>query len=90
MARDLSFSRFNNWVLNLAMPDFVVEQRISGIREWVRYVTTQLSCILNIMLTTTCFGHCGPSSGHRNVYRGDFTQYGHSIGAYCERNPPLP
>jgi len=21
------------------------------------------------MLTTTCFGHCGPSSGHKNVYR---------------------
>jgi len=27
-------------------------------------------CILFIMLTTTCFGHCGPSSGHKNVYRG--------------------
>ena len=23
-----------------------------------------------IMLTTTCFGHCGPSSVHKNVYRG--------------------
>jgi len=23
-----------------------------------------------IMLTTTCFGPCGPSSGHKNVYRG--------------------
>jgi len=30
---------------------------------------TGLSCILFIMLTT-CFGHCGPSSGHKNVYRG--------------------
>jgi len=29
-----------------------------------------MSCILFIMLTTTCFGHCGPSSGHKNVYRG--------------------
>ena len=27
-------------------------------------------CILFIMLTMTCFGHCGPSSGHKNVYRG--------------------
>jgi len=23
-----------------------------------------------IMLTTTCFDHCGPSSSHKNVYRG--------------------
>jgi len=27
-------------------------------------------CILFIVLTTTCFGHRGPSSGHRNIYRG--------------------
>jgi len=33
----------------------------------VGYVKTQLSCVLFIMLTTTCFGHCGPSLGHRNV-----------------------
>jgi len=39
-------------------------------REGVGYVTTQMSCILFIMLTTTCFGHRGPSSGHKNVYRG--------------------
>ena len=38
--------------------------------EGVGYVTTQLSCILFIMLTTTCFGYCGPSSGHKNVYTG--------------------
>jgi len=36
----------------------------------VGYVKTQLSCILFIMLTTTCFGHCGPSSDHKNIYRG--------------------
>jgi len=35
------------------------------------YVKTQLSCILFIMLTTTCFGHCGPSSRHKSVYRGN-------------------
>jgi len=70
MPRDLSVSRFNNWVLNLAMSEFVVEQRMSGMREGVGYVKTQLSCILFIMLTTTCFGHCGPSSGHKNIYRG--------------------
>ena len=34
------------------------------------YVKTQPSFILFIVLTTTCFGHCGPSSGHKNVYRG--------------------
>jgi len=34
------------------------------------YIKTQLSCILFITLTTTCFGQCGPSSGHKNVYRG--------------------
>ena len=40
------------------------------VRERVGYVRTQLSCILFIVLTTTCFGNCGPSSGHKNVYRG--------------------
>ena len=42
----------------------------NDIREEVGYVKTQLSFILLVMLTTTCFGHCGPSSGHKNVYRG--------------------
>ena len=41
-----------------------------GFREGVGYIKTQLSCILFIMLKATCFGHCGPSSGHKNVYRG--------------------
>jgi len=27
-------------------------------------------CICFIMLTTTCSGHCGPSWGHKNLYRG--------------------
>ena len=31
------------------------------------YVKTQLSCTLFIMLTTTCIGHCVPSSDHKNV-----------------------
>ena len=43
------------------------EKKLS-VRERVRYVKTQLSCVLFIMLTT-CFGHCGSSSGHKNVYR---------------------
>jgi hypothetical protein len=38
------------------------------VREGVRYVRTQPSCVLFIMLMTTCYGHCGPSSGHKNVY----------------------
>ena len=42
---------------------------LEAITEGVGYVKTQLSCILLIMLTT-CFGHYGPSSGHKNVYRG--------------------
>jgi len=37
-------------------------------RVGLGYVKTQLSCILFIMQTTTCLGHCGPSSGHKNVY----------------------
>ena len=41
----------------------------SGIREGMGYVKTQLPCVLFIVLTTTCFGQCGPSSGHNNVYR---------------------
>ena len=36
------------------------------IREGVGYVKTQLSFILFIWLTTTCFGHSGLSSGHEN------------------------
>ena len=42
---------------------------LQAIREGVGYVKTQLYCTLFIMLTT-CFGHCGPSSGHKNAYRG--------------------
>jgi len=42
----------------------------NDIREGMGYVKTQLSCILLVMLTTTCFGHGRPSSGHENVYRG--------------------
>jgi len=56
----------------------------SVIREGVGYIETQLSCILFIMLTTTCFGHCGPSSGHKNVYRGNYPEYDHSVNAYNE------
>jgi len=44
---------------------------LQAIREGVGYVKTQLSCILFIMLATTCFGNCGPSSGRKNVYRGN-------------------
>ena len=40
-------------------------------REGVGYVKTQLSRILFIMLTTTCFGHCGLSSGHKKMYVGN-------------------
>jgi len=43
---------------------------LQAIREGVGYVKTELPCTLFIMLTTTCFGHWGPSSGHKNVYRG--------------------
>ena len=34
--------------------------------------TSKHNCLVSyfIMLTTTCFGHCGPSSGHKNVYTG--------------------
>jgi len=30
------------------------------------------NCLVSyfITLTTTCFGHSGPSSGHKNLYRG--------------------
>ena len=62
-------------------------QRIKSLlflgRGW-GYVKTQLSCILFVMLTTTCFGHCGPSSGYKNIYRGKYTEYDHSISAYSK------
>jgi len=49
----------------------------------VGYVKTQLSCVLFIMLTTTCFGQCGSSSGNKNIYiEENYTEYDHSIGAY--------
>jgi len=47
----------------------IIPVMLLEIREGVGYVKTQMSCILFIMLTT-CFDHCGPSSGHKNVYRG--------------------
>jgi len=40
-----------------------------AIRKWVGTSKHNCLCILFIMLTT-CFGHCGPSSGHKNV-RGE-------------------
>jgi len=43
-------------------------QFFTGTREGKEYVKTQLSCILFIMMTTTCFGHCGPSLGHKYIY----------------------
>ena len=49
---------------------FKMSENIPHVREGVGYVKIQLSFILFIMLTTTCFGHCGPSSGHKNIYRG--------------------
>ena len=55
-----------------------------SLREGVGYVKTQLSCILFIMLTTTCFGHCGPSSGHKMYKEENYTQYGHSRCAYSK------
>ena len=42
-------------------------------REAVGYVTTQLFCILFIILTTTCFDHCGPSSGQTLRERNSVT-----------------
>ena len=47
-----------------------VPKTLVSVRERVGYVKTQLSCTLFIMLMTTCFDHCGPSSGHKNVFRG--------------------
>ena len=48
------------------------------------YIKTQLSCILFIRLTT-CFGHCGPSSGHKNIQWGENIQYKNiSCSAYSE------
>jgi hypothetical protein len=59
-------------LVNLTMgeKELLGEQDVDVVREGVRYVRTQLSCILFIMLTTICFVHCGPSSGHKNMYRG--------------------
>jgi len=45
--------------------------------------TSKHNCLLSyfIILTTTCFSHCGPFFGHKNVYRGNYTEYDHSINA---------
>ena len=53
-------------------------------REGVGYVITQMSCILFIMLTTTCFGQCGPSSGHKMYIEENYREYVHNIGAYSK------
>jgi len=39
-------------------------------REGSGYVKTQLSCTLFITLLTMCFGHCGPSLGHKMYKEG--------------------
>jgi len=49
------------------------KKRLLAFREGVGYIKTQLSCIIFIM-AATCFGHCGPSSGHKNTYRGKTIQ----------------
>ena len=54
------------------------------IMEGVRYVKTQLSFILLIMLTTTCSGHCGPSSCQKMYIQENYTECDHSIGAYSK------
>jgi len=43
------------------------------------YLKTQLSFILFIILTTTCFGYCGLSSGHKNIQKGDLLMTIHCI-----------
>ena len=47
----------------------------------MRYVKTQLSCIPFIMLTTTCFDHCGPSSSQVHLYY-DHTLYSFPLYAF--------
>jgi len=36
------------------------------------------------MLTTTCFGQCGPSSGHKMYIEENYKECYHSIGAYSK------
>ena len=54
------------------------------IREGVG--TSKHKCLVSyfVMLTTTCFGHCGPSSGHKNYIEENYTECDHSIGAYSK------
>jgi len=44
-------------------------------REGVGYVKTRLSVSYFIMLTTTCFGNCGPYSGHKIYIEENYTDY---------------
>jgi len=43
-------------------------------------------CILFIMLTTTttCFGHCEPSSGNKMYIGENYTECDQSMGAYSK------
>jgi len=52
--------------------------------EGVGYIKTQLSCILFIMLTTTCFGHCGCLQVTKMYTEENYTEYDHSTRAYSK------
>ena len=53
-------------------------------RGWVGGSKHNCLCILFIRLTT-CFGHCGPSSVHKNIERKENIQYKNiSYCAYSE------
>jgi hypothetical protein len=60
----------NSYVILLILFLFPFRNNSCHYKEGVVTSNTTDLCILFIMLTTTCFGRCGPSSGHRIVSRG--------------------
>jgi len=48
-------------------------------------VVVKHNCLVSyFIMLTTCFGQCGPSSGHKMYILENYTQYDHSIGAHSK------
>jgi len=56
-----------NWIIHSILFRCIIPVVCYAIEEVVGTSKHNFLCILFIMLTTKCFGHCGPSSGHKNV-----------------------
>ena len=81
-SRMTSFVDFK-WLIVVCAWEETRKLSCSGCNKTESLDVSSPSCF--IMLTTTCFGHCGPSSGHKNVQWGKTIQCKIiSCGTYSE------